>query len=246
MITDLSNRQYIEQCEREKKAQERARRKRLSAAASGSFGLIPGATAKRGGSRSRNSTQEDFFRSTSSSRLDQSIRSTTADFELDPEHPRPVVVKKTPSQAHIFRVSSGAYGNAASAPVPQKNGVFAVKPNNLWPVTDGSVLPKPEPGSKSYGPTYVFSKSAPQGGPGEGRQYWPQNRTHLNEHLIMVQQGKAAASGTKPEPPPPPDGRCQVIPKSHNYACGPQCYCMKSCLAALSIPTPPRSPRRRK
>merc|ERR1719456_536030 len=172
------------------------------------------------------------------------------EFEFEPGHSAPVVRRKAPDDNHRYRVTCAGFGLAAPNPAPQKNGVFAIPPHKFWPPQDGSILPKPEPGGKFYGATYVFSKAAPQGGACAGQQYWPEDRSHLTEGIMALRKGhgggparsKASAKGGSFTPPLPLDAPPAVsaIPRSHNYACGPQCYCMKYADAALGLKTPPK------
>lgn len=188
-----------------------------------------------------------------SAALRTSTQLRAMEFEFEPGHSAPVVRRKAPDDNHRYKVTCAGFGLAAPNPAPHKNGVFAIPPHKFWPPQDGSMVPKPEPGGKFYGATYVFSKGAPKGGACSGQQYWPDNRSHLSLGLVAIKKGKPPPGrGGDPNhtlcPPPPPhwmreEKESDCLPRTHAWDCGPQCYCLKYSDSVLKPTVRPKDPR---
>jgi len=84
--------------------------------------------------------------------------------------------KKQLDSGYIIGIASPGYGRAAAVTLPHKEGSNGTRPNEMWPVLDGSVLPKPERAPREYPSNYVFAQ-----GDECGYMYWKGNDTHLRE-----------------------------------------------------------------
>lgn len=127
---------------------------------------------------------------------------------------------------YIYGIASPAYGNAAMCPLTYKEGCNSCKPQEMWPVTDGSVLPKPERAPREYDSNYVFAI-------GDHRcpyQMWPKDISHLGEkskdrlaRLMREAEEAEEAKKNPPKPRPPPSAmRPQLTPESQLYAASRQ------------------------
>jgi len=104
------------------------------------------------------------------------------DFGLRPSgRKRRMVHKEKPYDwAHVVQISGPGFGGAQCTLLPHKEGCNAKNPNEMWPVTDGSVLPKPDRAPREFPSNYVFAKG-PKPGMGSGCMFWSKNETHLRE-----------------------------------------------------------------
>merc|ERR1719333_833626 len=58
---------------------------------------------------------------------------------------------------HIMKVASPGFGDAAATVPVARDGSLALKPSELYPMTDGSMLPKPDRAPRVFADNYVFA-----------------------------------------------------------------------------------------
>jgi len=92
--------------------------------------------------------------------------------------------------AYVTSIASPGYGRAASVPLPHREGSNSMKPNEFWPIIDGSVAPKPERAAREYGPDYIFAV-----GTGTGSMMWPQDVSHGRDTVKARNQLQARQAG---------------------------------------------------
>eukprot|EP00929_Paragymnodinium_shiwhaense_P051068 TRINITY_DN25708_c0_g1_i1.p1 TRINITY_DN25708_c0_g1~~TRINITY_DN25708_c0_g1_i1.p1 ORF type:complete len:317 (+),score=44.91 TRINITY_DN25708_c0_g1_i1:90-953(+) len=139
----------------------------------------------------------------------------------------------------VRKVDTSSAGSAKDIPLyhcgeielPFRNGI-PHKPNEYKPVVDGRLCPKPVPGCRygtpdnRLGQDHISAKGPPRGS-ASCTMFWEKDLTRKPKGASRLADTDPEAVLNRRKIPTAKETGHYVLPTTHHYECGPQCFCMK-------------------